>query len=136
MTPDEMRNFLGRLYDAWAAGDASMFEATTSDDFVGIGTDPDEFWSGRETFLPIAKAQLSEMREAGLVLRGGSAEVFAQGPVAWAVDRPTIALADGSTLSARFTVIASGSGDNVALHHIHLSLGAGNEDVLGETLST
>src|SRR4051812_43297277 len=114
MTPDEMRTFLRRLYDAWAAGDAAGFEAATSDDFVGIGTDPDEFWSGRETFLPIAKEQLSQMREAGLVLRGGTAEVFAQGPVAWAIDRPTIALPDGNAFSARFTVIASGSGDNVA----------------------
>lgn len=49
-----MRELLGRLYDGFGSGDASVWTDNVADDVIGIGTDADESWEDRSLIAKVA----------------------------------------------------------------------------------
>ena len=58
------------------------------------------------------------------------------GDVAWAVDRPTLHLGDGSRIPVRLTLVASLDGGTLRIRHAHFSTAVPNRDLLGQDLTT
>jgi ketosteroid isomerase-like protein len=135
-TADEMRALLHRLYDSFASGDSSVWTDHLADDVIGIGSDPDEWWEGRSLFGPVVAAQVREMSEAGVQLRPGDPRIFEHGDVVWSVDRPVLHLGDGTEIPMRVTVIAVHEDGLLRIKHSHYSVGATNEDVFRQELTT
>jgi hypothetical protein len=86
---DELRELLDRIYDSFNSGDASVRRDDVSEDVIGIGSDPDEWWEGRETVIRVAQAQVEAMSAAGVRVSGGEPFIAAEGGVVWAAVRPT-----------------------------------------------
>ena len=132
----EMRELLGRLYDSFGSGDANVWKSHVADDVIGIGSDPDEWWEGRELFTKVTATQVQEMSSAGVRLTAGEPRVFEHGDVVWAVDRPTLYLGDGSVVPMRVKIIAVSDAGTLRLKHSHYSVGSSNEDVFRRKLTT
>jgi hypothetical protein len=107
-----------------------------ADDAIGIGSDADEWWEGRELITRVGAEQVAQMGEAGMTVRGGDANFFTAGDLVWAVDAPTVVLGDGSEVAMRFSLITRERDGRPVIHHFHMSTGAANDDVLGEHLTT
>ena len=133
---DQARELLTRLYDSFGSGDPSAWTENVADDVVGIGSDPGEWWEGRDIVSRVGTEQVKQMSAAGIKLRPGAAQVFSAGDVVWAVDQPTIELPDGSTVPMRFTLVTTQHDGRPIIRHFHLSAGASNQEVLGEDLPT
>lgn len=133
---DDVRMLLERLYDSFGSGDPSVWTDTLGDDVVGIGTDPDEWWEGRDIIVKVGSAQVEQMSAAGMSVQPGTARVFDSGDVVWAVDQPTLHLRDGATVPMRFTLVATRHGGALQIRHFHMSTGTTNEESLGEELPT
>jgi ketosteroid isomerase-like protein len=133
---DDTRELLARLYESFGSGDAAFWAENLADDAVGIGSDAEEWWEGRELIARIGAEQVAEMSAAGMSVRPGDVKIFSSGGVVWALDRPTVALSDGTEVAMRFTLITTEQNGHPAIQHFHLSAGASNEEVLGEQLTT
>lgn len=128
---------LDRLYKSFGTGDASSWSDAIADDAVLVGTDPNEFWTDATAARAALKAQLGEMKDAGISFQPGHQEVRELGgDIVLVVDQPTITLPDGGSQQVRLTALIDGQGDGVQLKHFHLSVPVKNEDVLDTTLTT
>jgi hypothetical protein len=107
-----------------------------SDDVIGIGSDPDEWWDGRNVFTKVVTTQLQEMSSAGVRMTAGEPRVFQHGDVVWAVDRPILHLGDGSDIPMRVTIIAVSDAGTLRIKHGHYSVGSTNEAVFEQELTT
>src|SRR5207244_1805243 len=58
---DELVGLMQGLYEAMRSGDVSGFESAAVDDVLVIGTDPQGWWSGRETVLAAFRAETEAM---------------------------------------------------------------------------
>lgn len=76
------------------------------------------------------------MSGAGVRLTAGNPRVFQHGEVVWAADSPVLHLGDGSEVPMRFTVVAVQDADGLRIRHFHSSVGAVNELLLGQELTT
>src|SRR5687768_7016271 len=45
---NEMRELVNQLYNSFSSGEADAWVSRTADDVIVIGTDPDEWWEGRD----------------------------------------------------------------------------------------
>lgn len=133
---DETKALLRRVYESFNTGDPSVWTDSLSKDVVGIGSDPDEWWEGSDVVARVGEQQTKQMSEAGIRVAGGSAQIFSDGNVTWAVDNPVISLHDGTSTSARFTLVATRDEDELKIRHFHLSFGVANVEVIGEELPT
>ena len=133
---DEMRELVDQLYGTFASGDSTVWTSRTADDVIGIGSDPDEWWEGRKAVASIVTAQLQETSEAGTRLVAGDPRIVEHGGVVWSVDRPVLHLGDGAEVSMRVTLIAVVEEGTLRLKHFHYSVGAGNEEVFRQELTT
>jgi ketosteroid isomerase-like protein len=132
----ELRTLLAELYAAFGSGDAAAWTEHAAEDIVGIGSDADEWWQGRDTFTQVVTAQMREISGSGGRLLSGEPQIFEEGPVAWAVDRPTLRLGDGTEVQMRATVIADVCAGSLRIRHGHFSVGVGNEEVFAQDLTT
>jgi ketosteroid isomerase-like protein len=132
----ELEDLTRRFYDALSRGDISFIEHVTSkkDEFLMVGTDPDEWWADRADYLRIARAQLEEV--SGVRLVAGDLRAHAEGAIGWVTDRPSLLLPDGSELHMRLTAVYHRDDAGWKLIHAHHSLGVSNEQALGRTLTT
>jgi ketosteroid isomerase-like protein len=130
-----MRELLNRLYGSFADGDVSMWEHSLSDDVVMIGTDQAEWWQGLEHVLPVLRAQMEQLHGAGIELSPGDPQVGSNGDTVWAADQPTMHLGTGSDVALRLTLVATRDEGRLVFRQLHLSIGAPNEEVLGQTLT-
>ena len=135
-TADDMRALVDQLYQSFASGDPTVWTSRAADDVIGIGTDPDEWWEGRSAIAGIVTAQLREMSEAGMRLVADDPRIREHGDVVWSVDRPVLHLADGAEMPMRVTLIAVVENETLRLEHFHYSVGAGNEEVFRQELTT
>ena len=135
-TAGDMRALVDELYETFASGDPTVWTSRTTDDFLGIGSDPDEWWEGRSAITDIVTAQIRETSEAGMRLVADDPRIFEHGDVVWSVDRPVLHLADGAEMPMRVTFIAVVDDATLRLKHFHYSVGAGNEEVFGQELTT
>lgn len=128
----ELRDVLLQLYSALSSGDVSFFDRhfSTSPDVRGIGTDPDEWWSGGR-LAQVWKEQIAEMGGA-MPMTPGEPEAFSEGDVGWVADRPTLDMGDGNRVPFRFTAVFHKEDGVWKLVQSHGSLGVSNEDVFGE----
>ena len=81
-------------------------------------------------------AQLREMGAGGVRVVAGNPQAYQEGSVGWAADQPTIQMPDGTKMPARITLVAHREGDVWKIVQAHISVGARNEEVLGQTLTT
>ncbi len=135
-TADDMRVLVDQLYDTFASGDPTVWTSRTADDVIGIGTDPDEWWEGRSAITGIVTAQVRETSEAGMRLVADDPRIYQHGDVVWSVDRPVLHLGDDAEIPMRVTLIAVVEGRTLRLKHFHYSVGAANEEVFRQELTT
>jgi hypothetical protein len=133
---DDMRALVDQLYGTFASGDSTVWSASTADVVIGIGSDADEWWEGRNVVTSIVTAQVKETSEAGIRLVADDPRIFEHGDVVWSVDRPVLHLGDGSEVPMRVTLIAVVEAGTLRLKHFHYSVGAGNEEVFRQGLTT
>lgn len=135
-TADDMRAFVDQLYDTFASGDPAVWTSRTADDVIGIGSDPGEWWEGRNAITSIVTAQVRETSEAGMRLVADDPRIYEHGEVVWSVDRPVLHLGDGAEIPMRVTLIAVVEEGTLRLKHFHYSVGAVNETVFRQELTT
>jgi class 3 adenylate cyclase len=132
---DELRAVMHRLYEAMNDHNFDTIENLISDEasVLSIGTDPGEWWVGRRTIAAVWRTQFDEV---DFRFRSEALEAWVHGPVGWVADRPVLVLADGQEVSTRITVVFHLVRGHWKFVQMHLSSGAGNEQLLGRTLTT
>jgi ketosteroid isomerase-like protein len=130
-----MTAVLDDFYAAVEAGDVSAFDNVLAADVIMVGTDEAEWWQGSSDALRAMRAQFAEMSDAGVRFTGGNYQIVAHGDVVWAVDRPTVHLADGTATPLRMTAVATAEGDHLVVQHMHLSAAAPNEEIVKQELT-
>ena len=116
----ELADLLLELYQASVDGELSFFEELISeaDGVTTIGSDPQEFWEGREAILE------ARSRSGAIgAIEPGAIRAFAEGSVGWVVDRPRLRLQDGSTMDLRLSAIFHREEGRWMLVHQHVSTG-------------
>jgi ketosteroid isomerase-like protein len=134
---EEVRRVVADLYDSFATGDATPWASRLSSGHTptGIGTDPHEFWSGRDKLSAVVQAQVREMNAVGISLESGSPVVDVQGGVAWVADQPTLRTGDGNAVRLRLTVVLTDEDGTWHMSHFHLSTGVPNERLVDTSLT-
>jgi ribulose-5-phosphate 4-epimerase/fuculose-1-phosphate aldolase len=134
----ELKEILQHFYQGFASGDPSAFERLMSrhEGILAIGTDPNEWWDNLETLTRVTRAQLQEMRAAGMSIVPGDAQCYREGSVGWIADRPSFRLADGSEISTRVTMVLHQEDGEWKAVQFHTSIGVPNQDVAGVDLTT
>ncbi len=125
----EVDKTLGDFVSEFNSGDSTAIAAlfASTDDVLGIGTDPKEWWRGRATLMRVLEAQMKEMSGARLDISEKA------GAGSWVAAQCSIGMPGGPATPARLTIVCTGDG---LIEHFHLSVGAANEDVIGQTLTT
>jgi hypothetical protein len=132
-----LRNLMSSLYHAMTTGDDSFVTTFSRQPGVlCIGTDPAEWWSDFPTLERVMSAQLREMGAGGVRVVAGNPEAYQEGNVGWAADQPTLHMPDGTKMPTRLTMVAHREDGAWKIVQAHLSVGARNEEVLGQTLTT
>jgi hypothetical protein len=133
---DAMATLLNELYASFASGDPTVWIDSLAPDVVLIGTDPAEWWQGKDAVTDVVKAQLGEMSSAGMRLVGGAnPHIGVLDGSAWIADQPVMHLHDGTEVPLRLTLVASFQGGTAKVQHMHLSVGAANEEMLQQELT-
>ncbi len=127
---------LSQLYAMFESGDPSTAPNFVSGekDILGIGTDPSEWWLGEAVFRAM-NVQVPEMHGAGMRFQQGNVQAFSEGSVGWIADQPTLKLPDGSVVPMRLTSVWHQEADTWKMVQFHMSIGAANEEALGEELT-
>jgi SnoaL-like domain len=122
-------------YESLRTGDIAAFASLLANDetVLMIGTDPQEWWSGRNTVIEALKALVPQTSDMELL--PGHPEAFAHGDVAWFADRPVWRLADGTEVPFRMTGVVIREATGWKMLQTHVSIGIPNEDVIGRELS-
>lgn len=101
-----------------------------------IGTDPAEYW-GPDRADVVKRLQVQIQELAGqVVVMPTAPEGYGEGDVAWVSDQPMLRLPDGSEMQTRFTGVLRNEGGRWRFVQIHYSIGVGNEEAIGQELST
>lgn len=91
--------------------------------------------AGKDAALRVIDAQVTELHEAGARYTGGEAQIEGVGDTIWAADRPTLRLADGTTVPLRVTAVATRDGETLTIRQMHVSVGAPNDEILHQDLT-
>ena len=115
--------------EAFNTGDFKVMETlfARTGNILGIGTDPNEWWSSRELLMSVIAVQLEEL--AGTTLQLGETV----GSDRWVAVKCAIAMPDGNEVPARLTLV---SADDGRIEHFHLSVGVPNEELFSQALTT
>lgn len=133
---ERMAAFLNELYASFASGDPTVWIDSLAADAVLIGTDPAEWWQGKDGLTDVVVAQLGEMNSAGMRLVGGpNPHIVAHNGGGWIADRPVLHLKDGTEVPLRLTLLASVQDGALLIQHMHLSVGVANEEMLQQELT-
>ncbi len=132
----ELREVIVRLYESMTSGDASAVERLFSrqSGVLVVGTDPNEWWVGYDTYARLFKAQLQEM--AGIRIEAGELEAYVEGTVGWVADRPTIRLPNGREMKFRQTSVLHQEDGAWKIVQHHTSIGVSNVEAIGKELPT
>ena len=132
----DLKEFLGRFYAAFAEADIGFIERhlCRHAGMLSIGTDPAEWWESQERCLDAARAQLAQMKEAGIALLPGDALAYREGTVSWIADRPHWRLPDESEVPGRLTAVLHLEDGEWKLVQSHASVGLRNEETVGTAL--
>jgi hypothetical protein len=132
----ELADLMLRAFTAMTQGDIAFFERHVSprDGVLAIGTDPQEWWAGAATFLPVLHAQFQEMG-GGFPIVPGRPQGFREGAVGWIADRALLRLPDGTEIPFRLTLVVHREDDDWKIVQWHASIGAANEEAIGQDLT-
>ena len=135
---DELREVFLRFYQAFEQADADLALRLVSQEqgILSIGTDPDEWWTDYATFEQVSRAQLGEMRNAGIRFQPTEPQCYQDGNVGWCADRVRIILPDGTEQSIRVTMVFHQEAGEWKMVQSHASFGVRNEEALGTDLTT
>jgi hypothetical protein len=129
-----VRQLLEDIYTAMKTGDADALAGLVSQQpDVVVGTDPAEWWTGRDQIVSVWGKQLEELGSVELVRSDPATN--ASGDVGWAADRPTFRLGE-MEIPVRVTLVGRHEDGVWRLVQWHASLGQANEDALGRELTT
>ena len=131
----QIKDTLVQFYDGFSRGDAAMLMNLISSErgVLTIGTDPQEWWDERDKLRQALEAQMKELAGARMV--HGQPVGYEEGSVGWVSDQPTIRMADGTEIPTRVTAVAHREGDAWKFVQTHISVGASNEETVGQTLT-
>src|SRR5690242_20405177 len=109
---NEVKNAVDRFIEAVNGGQTEAIEGlvASTNDVLGIGSDPNEWWAGRERLLSVQKAQLKEMAGTHWEL------AEAAGGERWMAAKCTITTSDGTRVPGRLTVVCTKDGK---IEHYH-----------------
>lgn len=132
----ELKNFMLRVYEALGKADNAFFDRSISaeEGLLAIGTDPKEYWTGKDSFTKVLKAQLAEM--GGFPLVADAPQAYREGSVGWVADQPKIRLPDGTEMPIRLTLVCHQENNEWKIVQWHASIGVANEEALGAELTT
>jgi SnoaL-like domain len=122
-----------RFYQRFSAGDVASFAQgiTSGNDALIIGTGPQEWLEGRETWIAGYQGQIAAIPE--IRMEPGDPRGYAEGALGWVADRPTFVLPDGATIPARVTAVLRLEDGAWKFVNAHFSVGVPDE-VLMEML--
>ena len=132
---DELAAYVTQMFGLFETGDVAAMDDMLSREkgVIGIGSDPREWWIDdalREAFL----AQVPMMHGAGLRFEPGDVEAYSEGSVGWIANQPTLTMPDGGGVPMRFTGVFHEEDGAWKMVQFHLSIGAMNEESIGEEL--
>jgi ketosteroid isomerase-like protein len=130
----EVEQAVNELYDALQSGDIDTFASRLTDDAVVIGTDPDEWWQGRQAIAQAFGAQ-SEAMEGGFNVEPGDIVGYALGDVGWFSARSAFVVEQGK-VPFRHTGVLVRDGGGWKTAQSHVSIGVPNEEAMGQELPT
>ena len=135
---DELRELMVRFYEAVNNGDFSFVERYVSrqEGAVFVGTDPSEWWEGFGAFVEAMRTQEEAMGDGGLQIVPSQLQAYREGSVGWVIDRESFRLPDGTEIPSRNTAVFHKEDGEWKLVHAHASIGARNEDVFGEDVTS
>ncbi len=125
------------IFRALDLGDADAFSSamSRSADFIGIGTDPNEWWVGSAGPESVIRAQLGEA--------GGRFPIEADEPIAyesgdlgWSATMAQLKMPEVPAVGTRLTCVFWREDGAWKLVHFHFSIGVANEEALGVELTT
>jgi hypothetical protein len=132
----ELRALMQRVYEAFERGDGAYLEGLVARDAdaLMVGTDPREWWAGRETIVRVFRAQLAEV--GGRVrVEPGEQEAPAAGPVGWIAARAVFRLPAGAALPLRITAVFRRERGAWRIVQWHASVGVPNAEAIGQALT-
>jgi hypothetical protein len=129
---DELVQLMHELYDGMRSGDVSAFEAATVDEVLVIGSDPQEWWDGRDAVVAAFRAQ-TEAMGGGFPVQMGNPVAYSYGDVGWIADQGTMA-GPGGSIPFRLTVVTVRTGGDWKVAQMHFSIGVPNEEAFGQEL--
>ncbi len=134
---EELAGYLTRLYASLDSGDVSVVGTLVSKEqgIVGIGTDPNEWWSG-EMLARAFNVQIPEMHASGMRFEAGDIQAYSEGSVGWTADQMTLRMPDGGAVPMRLTAVWHQEDGTWKMVQFHLSVGVPNEEMLGQELTT
>jgi hypothetical protein len=132
----ELRDLTLRFYQALTTGDVSFIERFISQQpgVLNIGSDPNEWWPGYDTFMRVARIQVQEL--GGVRVAQSDPQAYREGSVGWVADQAAFQLADGTTVPFRLTAVFHQEDSAWKLVQSHNSVGILNEDAMGRHLTT
>ena len=132
-----IRELVERYAEAVRVGDLDAVGELIDDgdEVLIIGTDPNEWWRGRETVLAVYRAQQAEMGDQ-VGISALDLEVAQEiGDAGWFAGRIRLQVPAGE-LPLRVSGIAGRRGDRWKIVHLHVSVGAENWATTGLDLPT
>ncbi len=114
--------------------DTLLSHFTRQDGLLTIGTDGKEWWHGPETLRRMITAQFGEM--GPVIFTDCEPEAYAEGPVGWGADHPTMNFADGTKVPVRGTFVFQQEDGDWKVVQMHWSIGMANEASFGKELPT
>ena len=126
-----------RYAEAVRAGDLDTVATLIddSDDVLIIGTDPNEWWRGRETVLAVYRAQQAEMGDDVGISTLELETATEIGDAGWFAGRISLKVPTGE-LGLRVSGTARRRGEEWKIAHLHVSVGAENWATTGLDLPT
>ena len=129
----EVEAFVRRMLDVWRSGDAQQIDELLASDVLVIGTDPDEWWSGRETVARNFRTQLEAT--GGFPFDADEPEGYSSGDVGWFATRFRFTFPGMPEIPTRFTGVAVRENGAWRAAQMHVSIGVSNEEVAGEEIA-
>jgi hypothetical protein len=129
----EVRDALLRFYGVFSAADLESLAQIIAQENEGvlvIGTDPGDWLEGREQWLAAREALMGGMWEGLRLEAGEEPHGYEEGSMGWVADRPSIVMADGTTISTRLTSVVHQEEGEWRFVHVHLSVGVPDEEVV------
>ena len=126
----ELRDLVLRCYEAVSSEGqrASLRYVSQTKEMLYLGTDPDEWWEGYDTYKRGIEALGEEWDEISVI--AGDLRAYCEGTVGWVADQPKIVMPDGTDFTMRFTaVFRKENGDWKGIQW-HWSIGVPNEEVI------